>query len=227
MAIGKISCLNCVGALLYWCLWIYIGTGSIVFMCWLSSCRESREVVWTPTEGNLLWLESNSEGCTVQVVTGWPNSQPLQWLEHGPDREKRPTILSIGERPPSFTSWSIPGFRAFRMVGVTRRLLDGRAIWEVPPEIDVRAVQLNDGEVETTPTPVVHHMYFISIWLLGSTFWLFPAAIIVHKTKAHLSKRYRRRHRLCSRCGYDLRETPIRCPECWTPRDDNRTLLKS
>ena len=55
-------------------------------------------------------------------------------------------------------------------------------------------------------------------WFLTVPHWL-PAALLIALPGARLARslrrrRNRRRAGLCRRCGYDLRATPDRCPEC-------------
>lgn len=40
------------------------------------------------------------------------------------------------------------------------------------------------------------------------------------------TKRYRKRNGLCLQCGYDLRETPERCPECGEMKSRNESNLQ-
>jgi hypothetical protein len=49
-------------------------------------------------------------------------------------------------------------------------------------------------------------------WLIASATSILPAWVLVRK----LLRRRMRAKRLCPTCGYDLRATPNRCPECGT-----------
>ena len=44
--------------------------------------------------------------------------------------------------------------------------------------------------------------------------YLLTAGILVAITRPAVVRRWRRRHSRCERCGYDLRASPKRCPEC-------------
>jgi len=59
-----------------------------------------------------------------------------------------------------------------------------------------------------------------AVWVLGDALpqvWLFIAALliwpIVHVARSVRARRWQRLGR-CFACGYDLRATPQRCPEC-------------
>jgi hypothetical protein len=65
-------------------------------------------------------------------------------------------------------------------------------------------------------------------WPFPSTFWsnlslsdlvippIVASAIILYD-KRRLRREAREDHNLCLKCGYDLRASPTRCPECGTP----------
>ena len=57
-----------------------------------------------------------------------------------------------------------------------------------------------------------------SVWMLGVPLWIPFLLFAAYPTLAFIRgplRRYRRRKRgLCVTCGYDLRGSPKRCPEC-------------
>ena len=55
-------------------------------------------------------------------------------------------------------------------------------------------------------------IFRIPYWFLAAASTLAPAAAL----RRRLRTRRRTRRGLCPRCGYDLRESPDRCPECGT-----------
>ena len=55
--------------------------------------------------------------------------------------------------------------------------------------------------------------HWIAIALTGAL----PLSWVVRQGKRTITSRQRRRSGLCLTCGYDLRASPDRCPECGTP----------
>ncbi|HWH71605.1 MAG TPA: hypothetical protein VNT26_19690, partial [Candidatus Sulfotelmatobacter sp.] len=75
---------------------------------------------------------------------------------------------------------------------------------------------------ETTAASTWHagsSRYYLDLpyWLLLPTTALLPAIYLATTFRRHLRARRRLTAGLCPTCGYDLRATPERCPECGTP----------
>ena len=58
-------------------------------------------------------------------------------------------------------------------------------------------------------------------WFLATLFSIVPGAWVVRRRSDVLARR-RADAGLCARCGYDLRATPGRCPECGTSGHNHR-----
>jgi hypothetical protein len=67
--------------------------------------------------------------------------------------------------------------------------------------------------------PMVHTFY-LPLWLLAVFFAIAALAFAIRGRNSRLSLLVAKG--LCTKCGYDLRATPDRCPECGTiPKKDD------
>ena len=70
-------------------------------------------------------------------------------------------------------------------------------------------------EYESHPYFILHadRMIQIPMWFLFLVFAVYPS-IIASRTIRQRRRQALIRHKICPSCGYDLRATPDRCPEC-------------
>ena len=138
--------------------------------------------------------------------------------------------------PPGYTIDS-SRFRECRVIG---RLFPNSVVSEMspdyfalnPPSPWFRTIRLNPGGVTVQDATggvawQVRNFYSaveIPWWSLLLLFALLPAA----RWLVHLRRRSIARRGACPHCGYDLRATPDRCPECGAaPQDARRLVLAS
>jgi hypothetical protein len=64
----------------------------------------------------------------------------------------------------------------------------------------------------TLQAPVRYRLLGVPLWVIAAPFAVLPAV----SAGAWLRRRHRVVRGLCLTCGFDLRATPQRCPECGT-----------
>jgi hypothetical protein len=55
---------------------------------------------------------------------------------------------------------------------------------------------------------------YVTLWLIAALCAALPVARFATSICRPVARRHRRQRGLCPACGYDLRATPVRCPEC-------------
>lgn len=70
------------------------------------------------------------------------------------------------------------------------------------------------GSTHLDPSLATQYNITIQWWALVLSFGLFPLGRMSFFCVRFLKRRYRRTRGLCAHCGYDLRASQERCPEC-------------
>lgn len=85
-----------------------------------------------------------------------------------------------------------------------------RSLWNFSYQTSITGVGPDDG---TPGIPTRFHRLAAPLWLVT----LITAALPAHRLRQRRSRARRRKLGLCVQCGYDLRSSKDRCPECATP----------
>jgi hypothetical protein len=149
--------------------------------------------------GRMVWVSANGSTFSITIARGWPDQNGLTFR-----------IARAGQIiwMPFYTSRSGPA-PANPIPGIWRESLPGRV--SRPNGIP------NDMKLIPSPPPNLKVSMVAVSWIwplaittfLGSPFWLWLLQLRVRR-----SRRIRRGQ--CLHCGYDLRATADRCPECGT-----------
>jgi hypothetical protein len=168
------------------------------------------DAIYARPGGRLWWIHwRQGDEIEISTVAGWPTAECSLAQNHAP-------LLVGGNTPATATtsSWHWAGLRGQTANRYTRYSVDGTSVHTDETNTKGRTFGYESGRMRyasvTVPTRAV-------IILLA----LVPLAWCA-VTYARLRHRHRHRRRavlgLCPTCGYDLRASPTRCPECGTRR---------
>jgi len=161
----------------------------------------------------VLWARSNDtwdvfatfDPSDGRVTHWWSSTGRFTWEQYHVPRGREGELTSTHTR--CYRAYAVDFFGG---------PMPKREVFPLEFAWSVQKNALLDG---TTPLKyyetVVPH-WFVALLLTPSVLWLSAA---VRRT---LIQTRRRRRGLCEACGYDLRASPERCPECGTPRAEDR-----
>jgi hypothetical protein len=175
-------------------------------------------------KGGRYWeIEATSDGVAIQCIEGYPCDERLQLVRRlelpsrhisGPNFD---WLAELVVKPRTWKHFGLNGYLTHVSVEIDR---DGRVHWNTerntqfvmpgPTILDTYNASLHPSPWITLQEReiVVPYLHLMAVCSLFPLLW---GSLAVRRT---IRSWRRMRRGLCVRCGYDLRESPERCPEC-------------
>ncbi len=189
---------------------------------WTRSLRLLDDVYFYSRNGSL-WHISNDRGqVDLDRVQNFPDGDPLAWFtiaQSQPMTRQVPEVLWT-DRDSLDSRFGITFLRG--KVNVLRVYPGGPARWRGRAGQDdafLAWLEKHGGiwaGLSPGTGPLGYAWLSVPHWLLMTIFALLPATRSARFTLSVVQRRHRHSRSKCSNCGYDLRATPDRCPECGT-----------
>lgn len=182
------------------------------------SYDSQQELSFTMPSTRLWWFSATYGYFTVRVVPDWPNPQRPQFTYGGNPRVTGPLLKPDGP-PQRGERWH--GMGIYTMDARVALRADGTVYVDdsrgpLPTRIETNGNFTWFGAAYYSPQLRVHTLECGPLWQLIVVFASMPLSRLGLRIWQHRPRRRRRARGLCTKCGYDLRATPARCPECGT-----------
>ena len=175
---------------------------------WVRAAGAGDQFIFT-TGGRFWWVVSARSGFRVTTVGSWPARERLRWMPRVMKKtnDHIPTV-AVAE-PPPWTAWRRLGVRGRHGMVTTWIDAGGR-----PATLSTYlAADLYGGAGRRSPLMPCAEVY-VPYWVALGVCSALPLSHAATKLAAARRRRRLRARVRCPDCGYDLRATPGRCPEC-------------
>jgi hypothetical protein len=149
-------------------------------------------------------ISASTGDIDIYSVGGWPHAEPPHIMDRGPN-------FPEWWWEPGSTHWRLMGFYGGRGMVRVEVGADGNPRWRKADEY----YKLAHPSLRRS-TPVGIWIVWIPTWIILTISGAWPAERTGLALRARLRNQGAVRAGFCRRCGYDLRATPARCPECGT-----------
>lgn len=198
---------------------------AVVF--WVDSYSTPDRICFTSPANRLCEIGAYNGSFALSVINGWPGPQPLRWCR-GRDLPSPGPIYQIYDGrgyPTGLTTTRRFGLEVFSTYQEYALREDGKGyVSDLDgPLATISARSMEDGRIVKYPSRFSGGLLRQSVALgncrpFAIIFGILPGWLWIVRPGMRITLRILRRRRerfnLCGRCGYDLRATPDRCPEC-------------
>jgi hypothetical protein len=178
---------------------------AVLLAGWLRTHLATDVVCWTGAGGRLYEVATIPGQVRVTVARGWPGgTEPVRWYRGvGAGPAGRAVFGHNVIRGP----WFAPGFA---IADRRTRVATGR------PGTARTGTAVTAGTAAAATVFVPYRTYAAALGPMVLLCGAYPWAVAWRKVRDKRMRRERVRQGLCAECGYDLRASAGRCPECGT-----------